>query len=531
MIEFVNDQVLAWFGYSRPELIGESIEILVPGEARSRHRAQREGYVVHPAKRLMGKPGLDLHGRRKDGSEIPVDISLSTFETPSGRLTTAIVRDVTVDRRRERQAKFLTALGRVLTESLERNQIARKVAELAVPEIADGCVVRLLDGDGVLRAKAISHRSPEAKAILEKITFEREPERQTSSELESVFLNKKMVIRNEITDEVARSMSTPNSDLRELKDRLFSAYAAIPLDGKDSGVLVLLSTRAHQWEMESDVQFFEAIGSQVGQALENSRLYEESQKAVRLREEVLAVVSHDLKNPLCAIGVSAQLLERNAAKDPLFCLRQAATIRRSSKIMESMIGDLLDFVKMQAGVFELDRNLEDLSRVVTPILEMNRVIAAEKSIVLTYVEPERSPELECDGRRIGQVLSNLVSNAIKFTPDGGRVAVEIYLRERDILFSISDSGPGIPKEYYEKVFDRFWQAQQTKMHGAGLGLAIAKAIVEAHGGKIWVESAVPSGAIFRFTLPQGERESDPGPGMTRLISRPLPTHPRADSSL
>jgi signal transduction histidine kinase len=176
-------------------------------------------------------------------------------------------------------------------------------------------------------------------------------------------------------------------------------------------------------------------------------------------------------------------------------------IQRAVERMLLLISDLLDFSRIESGIFSVELHPETLESIVLPAIDGMKTLVESKRQTIECCVPTNLSEVAADARRIGQVLSNLLGNAVKFTREGGKIAVSAQQRGSGIVVSISDEGPGIPSENLSKVFDRFWQAEETKRMGSGLGLSIAKGIVEAHGGRIWVESELGKGSKFSFTLP------------------------------
>lgn len=228
------------------------------------------------------------------------------------------------------------------------------------------------------------------------------------------------------------------------------------------------------------------------------------QRAVQARDDLVAVVSHDLKNPLGVIEMQAAVLLRTAQpvdEEPSRRLRASAEcIQRAVARMNALIHDLLDLAAIEAGRFGLNCRTEDVREVVEEALTILRPLATGKHITLEAQLAEAA-RIELDRERFFQVLSNLVGNAIKFTPDGGTVTVRTDRAGDELLFTVKDTGPGVAADQLPHVFDRYWQAAHKRRHGSGLGLYIAKGIVEAHGGRIWVEPPSAGGACFRFTLP------------------------------
>jgi signal transduction histidine kinase len=220
----------------------------------------------------------------------------------------------------------------------------------------------------------------------------------------------------------------------------------------------------------------------------------------RAREEVLAVVAHDLRNPLNLISGTTQLL----LEEELPAVRRTSLLgitTRAVHQMNRLIGDLLDTVRLQAGRLSLDVEEVSVDEIVRQAEETFRPIADERGIHLEIVAPDTSTALRADPLRVSQIVGNLVGNALKFTPAQGRVTLHAAPNGEDVVFRVVDSGPGIPPAHVDHLFDRFWQARQSDRRGAGLGLAIAKGLVEAHGGRIWVESTLGAGTTFSFTVP------------------------------
>ena len=208
------------------------------------------------------------------------------------------------------------------------------------------------------------------------------------------------------------------------------------------------------------------------------------------------------------IGLVANVIRESKELDTVHVTEFVNKTQRAVDRMLQLISDLLDFDKMEKGTFFVEPYTETVQNIVLPVIDVLKPLAdAKQQTIESYVEPD-VPEVAADSRHAGRVVSNLLSNSIKFTRKGGRIVVSARQRDNTILISVSDEGPGIPSEHLSKVFERYWQAEETKRSGLGLGLAIAKGIVEAHGGKIWVESELGKGSSFSFTLPLATRDAN-----------------------
>jgi signal transduction histidine kinase len=236
-----------------------------------------------------------------------------------------------------------------------------------------------------------------------------------------------------------------------------------------------------------------------------------SDAAVGSRDDFLAMVSHDLNNLLGGIILSAEILARQGSATPEGRRIAAGTTRIQlyAARMRRLIGDLTDVTSLGAGKLSITSTPSDQGVLVAEAIETFQVLATEKRIELEAECAGAPLSILCDHGRIVQVLVNLVGNAVKFTPDGGRVSVAATGLGEEALFSVTDNGPGIPADLLEAVFARFWQVGANDQRGLGLGLYIAKGIVEAHGGRIWAESRFGHGSSFHFTLPLGSPSTRP----------------------
>ena len=242
-----------------------------------------------------------------------------------------------------------------------------------------------------------------------------------------------------------------------------------------------------------------------------ARALERAERASRIRDDVIAIVSHDLRNPLSTITMAAGILELDL--DPGQRGEHIAVIKRAATSMARLIADLLDVSAMEAGRFAIDPEAMPVAPLLSEVCRMLSAQANQKQLRLECDASATLPPARADRDRITQVLSNLIGNAIKFTPAGGTIAVDAEVQDADLVVTVCDTGPGIPAEDLGRVFDRFWHTRQRRGGGAGLGLAISKGIVEAHGGRLWVESQPGNGARFSFTLPVMRERPFPGPAL------------------
>jgi len=237
-------------------------------------------------------------------------------------------------------------------------------------------------------------------------------------------------------------------------------------------------------------------------AIENARLYRASVHATELRDQVLGIVAHDLRNPLSTILLNAAALTRRGPDPERRSQKRTEAIQRSATRMNRLIQDLLDVALMESGQLTIEPAQLNARDLIVGAVEMQRPLASSSSIELRVDVDRDLPDIWGDRDRLLQVFENLIGNAIKFTRAGGCITVSATSRDHQDIFRVADTGSGIAPENLSHVFDRFWQASKAGGLGAGLGLPITKGIVEAHGGRIWVESTSSRGTTFSFTVPQ-----------------------------
>jgi signal transduction histidine kinase len=235
------------------------------------------------------------------------------------------------------------------------------------------------------------------------------------------------------------------------------------------------------------------------------QMYGEAQRVIDAREEILRIVAHDLRNPLNTISMATSLL-LDESNDPTRT-SQLRIIRRAGERATRLIQDLLSVTTIEAGRLSVAPRKVSVGELITESAEQLTPIAREKSITLSVNAAADLPFVKADPARVLQVFSNLVGNAIKFTPAGGAITISAIRGDGRIVCSVADTGPGIPPAQIPRLFGKFWQAKRGDSGGVGLGLAIARGIVEAHGGTITVESEVGKGSVFSFPLPMWTGET------------------------
>jgi signal transduction histidine kinase len=315
---------------------------------------------------------------------------------------------------------------------------------------------------------------------------------------------------------------------RGIRLRVHSGYDArsqlvVPMlhDGTVMGTLVLASAGGRRTFGDSAVRLGRALGDLAAVAVHRASALEreqhargEAEAAVRTRDAVVSMVSHDLRNPLTAIMGGADFLLESMKEKPGVDMErtQLSRVKHAATSMNRLIANLLDITRMESGPLRLDRERMYIGEVIDDALELVESTVRTRRIRLEHVVAKDLPPIWGDRDRLAQALSNLLGNAVKFTPDGGRIRVTVEGNGAMVTTSVTDSGSGIPPDKLPHIFDRFWQATNGDRRGLGLGLSIVKGIIEAHGGEVRVRSAPNEGTTIGFVLPYANSEAQAGDG-------------------
>jgi PAS domain S-box-containing protein len=474
--------------------------------------------IVHPADRQLldslvgrgtsGRP-VELRWIRKDGTIVSVEHQDTPVYDQDGNIVAVhgIGRDVTDRRRGEDEQRFLAQVGGVLASTVDPAEMLTGFAEVAVRFLADGCVVALAGGEGAAPfARASWADPPRGDGARGARALERASSRPGSTPLVGRVLETRLpVLVPELQPPDVEVLARAPEEQELLRELGPASYMGLPLvvRGRLLGALALVSMAPGRRYDARDLRLGEELAYRISLTVENARLYRAAQRAIQARDEVLGVVAHDLRNPIAAVQMAATRIARNVPDDAAWkAVRQAAeVIQRSTVRANDLIQDLLDVSRIEAGSFAVERAPVEARSLIAEAAETSALLAAEASLRLTTDVPPSLPLVLADRARVLQVFSNILGNAIKFTPAGGAIHVAALGGEREVTFLVADTGPGITAEQVPHVFDRFWRANQDDSRGAGLGLPIARGIVEAHGGRLWVESAPGRGSTFFFTLP------------------------------
>lgn len=464
-IVHANPQTARLFGYPREALIGQSVDALLPERFRADHGAHRATFEASPSVRPVGGPGVSLHGMRMDGTEFPAEVSLSTHEGTEGALFIAFIRDVTDQRRLQREQ--LRDADRVARLQAATGALGAAIDVTAVAEVmvSAGLEAAQANAGGIYRIVENGHD-------LERVSSSYSPvPENVATGIHDVRFGGRIVggryrfsidARAPICD-VARSrtglwMAEP-SELGVLypalagvvSDSGWLSVAFLPLISRGEALGVLLLAFTEKRELDSEERaFLTSLADQCALALDRAELYEEAvasrdraERATKMRDEFLAIVAHDLGNPLYVAGLWATLIRQaaGAGAEGETVRDGAEKIKASVTRMATLIRDLVDATAMEAGQLEIQKTECELETLVSETADALAPLCAEKKLAIRVTAS--ATRLTCDPNRVQQVLGNLIGNAIKLTPEGGKITVEALTSQGEVRFTVADGGPGI----------------------------------------------------------------------------------------
>ena len=459
---------------------------------------------------MRGQIVADQHIRYagQDGQPLELSVSAAPMLDGDADITgvIAVFADVGAAKRAEEAQQLLIEAGQVLASSLDTESTISEAARLFIPRLADWCLIVVREENDCMRLAAVAHSDPELAKAGARL-FERY--RPTFDEIRGIGA----VIRTgepsfmpNASDELRTAIAADPEHAEQLRALGTLGWMLLPLRarGYTLGAICFASRQLKRAYDAADLALAEELSRRVATAIDNARLYGKAKAAIEARDGVLSIVAHDLRNPVGTVQMTVDLLLEGALPEETRH-RNYGIIRRATSRMKHLIQDLLDVASIEAGRLSIQQAEVEIA----PLLaEVQETFAAQVDAKLQRLEvdiPAELPTMFVDRDRMLQVFTNLVGNAVKFTPEGGRIAVSATFNGDVMCFSVADSGVGIAADELARVFDRFWQSRRARRGGAGLGLAITKGIVEAHGGIIEVMSVPGEGATFAIKLPLEQR--------------------------
>lgn len=521
-IVYVNRAYVDLLGYEGPEqLLGRHVsEVQSPED--------NERMLEFGRRRIAGEtapPLYEFKARRRDGTLIDLEASVSVSASATGRKAriVTVVRDI-AERKRleeergqfireqaarmeaeasEQRAVFLAEAGAILASSLDYETTLATTARLAVPTLGDWCLVAVLGEDGRVHPLAVAHQDPRRVEWAQTLFRQRSAEGSEGAVFAEAVRTRRPKIYTR-TSAMLPGMSEAETEF--LKAVEFNAAMVVPMvaRGRALGTITLIAVESARRYRHADLLLGQALAGRAALAVDNALLHREVQQASRLKDEFLATLSHELRTPLNAILGWARLL-RGGRLSPQKQERALEAVERNAVAQASLVSDILDVSRIITGKLRLDIGTVDMKVAVAAALDSVRPAADAKGVRLEAQVAEALPPMAGDFDRLLQVVWNLLSNGVKFTPRGGWVRIAVERQESQVVLQVSDSGIGIRRDFLPYVFDRFRQADPTpaRPHGGlGLGLSVVRHLVELHGGTVEARSGgLNRGSTFTVKLP------------------------------
>ena len=451
-------------------------------------------------RRRTGKARGEITMIHADGSRVPVEMASALFMDRHGQVRSSMsIRDLREQKRAERDHRVLADLGAVLGAAHHESSLT-DVAPLLVRNLADMGVFYLVDPDGELRRTVVATRDPANQWIGDAI-MQQPPTVPADHITRQVLRDRKPLIQIVTPEVLARRTRSPEH-LRALHAAALKSYLLVPLLVGDTCLGVMGFGSASEVFDNRDLPVALEIGRRCALFLESARLRQSEKRATQSRDEMLSIVAQDLRNPLGSFMMQLSLLQRPHGRPERRSLKAVHALERAVMRMSRILNDLGEIAKVESGRLDLNRTQVPAADFIVEVVEALRDEAAALSLNLHGDVPRNVPDVWVDKRRMLHVFESLVDNAMKFTVEGS-IALGARADGSEVVFWVADTGTGIPPEALPHLFDRDWHAKRSDRPGSGIGLAIVNGTVQAHGGRVWVESTVGVGSTFFFSLPVG----------------------------
>jgi PAS domain S-box-containing protein len=501
-----------WFNKVWLDFSGRSMEEqLGDGWLQSVHPGDRDGCLdtYLSAFEQQQTFSMEYRMRRFDGEfRWLLDTGVPRF-SPDGRFEGMIGSciDITDRKRDEEDQRFLSEATRILASSLDYPTTLSAVAQLAVEMFADWCAVSMLSSAGAIEQVAVAHIDPRKVAWARELQAQYPPDMDAPYGLAQVIRSGQSELYPEISDEQLRMVARDPEHLEMLREVGFTSGMVVPIvaRGRVLGAITLAAAERGRHYGQRELALAEHLGRRAAVAIDNALLYEEAREAARARDQFLAVAAHELRSPLTSMKGFAQLLLRRAARMPGGdeWVRPLQTIDTQVNRVAGLVNRLLDVSRIEEKRLHLEVAETDMVEVVFAAVAEAQLGAEHHQVRARIVEERMLAEI--DRSRIEQVLSNLIDNAIKYSPEQTTVDVSLRADGDDIVVAVRDRGPGIDDTARERLFERYFRGHSSTRaasDGLGLGLYVAHGIVDAHHGSMSVESKLGEGSTFSFRIPR-----------------------------
>ncbi len=498
---YSSDSLERVLGYKPEEIQGASpIDFVHPDDF---------SFFLEQFLSLLKKPGeqvtLEYRVKHKDGSWVWIEATGTNYlHDPRIQAIIGNFRNITERKNREERQKLLNTVSEKLASSLDHELTLQEIAQLIVLAMADYCRIAVLDEQRQIKDIVANHIDPEKIALVREL-YEQYKDRVSSIYgLQRLLETGQSELMPVVTPEIVAPLLQENRALLPIIQALgLTSYMGIPLIARDKviGAITFSSTRPQRHYTHEDLAFAQELAQRIALTLDNARLYAEAQQAITLRDDFISIASHELRTPLTSLKLYIQVLQKQlSGRGEESLARSFAKMDAQLNKLTLLVEDLLNVSRIGHGKLEFQEDWFDLNEVVKEIVEQIQSTTSKHRI---RVEGSISQLIWGDKDRIGQVLTNLLTNATKFSPQADTIIVRLTTGQDEVAVSVQDFGIGIDKEHLNSIFDRFHRVsdpEEKTYPGLGIGLYIAREIIQRHSGVLTVESEKGKGSLFSFTL-------------------------------
>ncbi|MDQ4079822.1 MAG: PAS domain S-box protein, partial [Gemmatimonadota bacterium] len=467
-----SDRITEWnpaaertFGWTREEAVGkEMATLIVPPSMREMHRAGLKRFVETGETRILGRR-VEFRALRADGTEFPVELTITRVPVAGPQCFTGYLRDISDRKRAEDSQRFLIEASRVLASTLDADESLRQLTQLAVPTLADWCLVDMIDEaepDRLVRV-AVAHADRVRAERIRQLSLRDPPSLDAESGPGRVARTGEAELVPVVAPQGMEYGTALDDRGRAIRELGPVSYVSVPIEARHRtiGVLTLVSSESRRRYGEDELALAQEIARRAAMAVDNAGLYEAALVASRAKSDFLAVMSHELRTPLNAIiGYAELLLMGVPAAIPAATQGHVQRIRAASRHLLEIVEEILTFSRMEAGREAVVRAPADAAALARDAVVLIEPMARDKGLEFITQVPQHAIAMETDAGKIRQILLNLLSNAVKFTEEG-HVKLSLVERDGTVVYQVEDTGIGIAPDYAERVFEPFWQVQQS----------------------------------------------------------------------
>ncbi len=454
---------------------------------------------------LLQTPGgqvtLEYRVKHKNGSWVWIEATGSNYlQDPHIQAIVGNFRDITQRKKMEERQRLLYRASEKLTSSLDQQITLHEIAQMIVPSLADYCRIAVLDERQQIKEIAVHHIDPEQLTLVQALYEQYKDNLNSPQGLQKLLETGQAELISDVSDSVLQQARQENPGMLAIIQALgLKSYMGTPLIARDRviGAITFSSTEPQRHYTHDDLAFAQELARRIALTMDNGRLYSEAQRAITLRDDFISIASHELRTPVTSLKLYIQVLQKQ------FAGRGEESLARSFSKMDAqlnkltlLIKDLLNVSRIELGKLDFQEDWLDLNEVVKETVEQIQPTTSKHHI---RIEGEINQPVWGDGDRIGQVLTNLLTNAVKYSPQADTIIVRLTTAQDGPVVSVQDFGIGIENEHLTHIFDRFYRVndpEEKTYPGLGIGLYIAQEIINGHGGTLTVESEKGKGSLY-----------------------------------